>query len=309
MLFRRVLKIVRRQIWQLTYPKPYWHMRHYDRRLGMVWDGRWTGITWQGRPVADPVQLADIPRNGNSIAIIASGPSLLKTPPSAWQGRDIACVNGSILWARQHGLRPRFYVVTDPGFVMSRLDLIAQAVEIADVVCLSVRCLFEVLRQSPALFHDKRLLVFDNVNQPYGRVLYTQDELVGNPLTEIDRVRDYEGRHIGICTDLSLGVFAGGTVVLAAAQIAIARGYRDVQFVGLDMKQDGARTRFYDERKPQPSFIDRNFEHLIMPSFEALRRYCDRHGVTLCNWSPDSAIPSDLVPPVRPDRELANVAE
>jgi Kdo-III transferase WaaZ len=309
MLFRRILKIIRRQIWQLTYPKPFWHMRHYDRRFGMTWDKRWTGITWRGAPAADPVRLHDIAVNGPSIAIIASGPSLLRTPSGAWQGRDIACVNGSILWAREHNLRPRFYVVTDPGFVINRLDLIALATELADVVCLSVRCLFEVLRQDPEIFRGKRVLVFDNVNQPYGRHLYTREELIANPLTEIDRVRDYEGRHIGVCTDLSLGVFAGGTVVLAAAQIAIARGYRDVQFVGLDMKTDGARTRFYEEGKPQPSFIDRNLVHLILPSFEALRRYCDRHGVALCNWSPDSAIPSDLVPPAQRGPALASVAE
>lgn len=309
MLFRRVLKIVRRQIWQLTYPKPFWHMRHYDRRFAMTWDQRWTRVQWQDKPAAEPVRLSDIPCNSDSIAVIASGPSLLRTPAAAWQGRDIACVNGSILWAHKHGLRPCFYVVTDPGFVMNRLDLIELATEIAGVVCLSVRCLFEVLRQRPNLFHGRRLLVFDNVNQPYGRVLYTQDELAGNPLTEVDRVRDYEGRHIGVCTDLALGVFAGGTVVLAAAQIAIARGYRDIQFVGLDMKPDGTRTRFYDEHKPQPSFIDRNFEHLILPSFEALRRYCDRHGVALSNWSPDSAIPSHLVPRAQHGRSLVRVAQ
>jgi Kdo-III transferase WaaZ len=309
MLFRRIRKIVRRQIWQLTYPRHYWHMRHYDRRFSMKWDERWTEITWQGDRVADPVRLEEIERGGDSIAIIASGPSLLKTPTRAWQGRDIACVNGSILWAREHALRPRFYVVTDPGFVMRRLDLIALATELADTVCLSVRCLFEVLRQRPDLFSGKRLLVFDNVNQPYGRLLHTQEQLVENPLTQIDRERDYEGRHIGVSTDMSLGVFAGGTVVLAAAQIAIARGYRDLQFVGLDMKQSGTQKRFYDERRPEPSFIDRNFEDLIIPSFEALRCYCDRYGVTLCNWSVDSAIPSSLVPPVGRQCELASVAQ
>ncbi len=309
MLFRRVWKIVRRQIWQLAYPKPYWHMRHYDRRFGMTWDERWVEVQWRGKPVAELIRLRDISPGSDSIAIIASGPSLLRTPPGAWQGRDIACVNGSILWAREHNLRPRFYVVTDPGFVMNRLDLIELATELAEVICLSVRCLFEVLRQRPEMFRDKQLLVFDNVNQPYGRHLYTREELMANPLTEVDRLRDYEGRHIGVCTDLALGVFAGGTVVLAAAQIAIACGYRDVQFIGLDMKQDGMRTRFYDESKPQPSFIDRNFAHLILPSFEALRRYCDRHGIALSNWSPDSAIPSDLVPPVRCRHALASVAE
>lgn len=303
--FQRAAKGVRRRIWQVAYPKHYWHMRHYDSRFGLAWmDGR-AHVTWLGRTVARTVRVDEIARRSDSIAIVASGPSLLDTPAAAWTGRDTACVNGSILWACERGVQPRFYVVSDPGFAKRRLDLIALAARQADLVCVTIRCLFELLRQQPDLFANCRLLVVDNANQPYGRNLYSLDEMTANPQVLVDTVRTYEDRFIGISTDLAIGIFAGGTVVLPAAQIAMALGYRDIQFLGLDMKTTGDQHRFYQERRPEPSFIDRNFHGLILPSFGILRRYCDARGVALSSWSPDSAIPRNLVPAAPLDLGLA----
>ena len=295
-MLQRLAKGVRRRIWQLRYPRHYWHMRHYDSRFALRRMGGVTEILWSGAVVARSKLPAVLGRSGGTMAIVASGPSLLATPPDAWQDNDIACVNGSILWAKERNLRPRLYVVSDPGFVKRRLDLIALAAEISDCVCLTTRCLFEVLRQRPHLFANKPLFVCENINQPFGRVQYTRIEMSRNPRILVDPDRTYEDRFIGVSSDLDLGVFAGGTVVLAAAQLAIALGYREVQFLGLDMKQSAGQHRFYAEGRPEPSFIDRNLEGLILPSFEALRHYCDRQGIRLSNWSPDSAIPRHLVP-------------
>ena len=303
--FQKAAKIVRRRIWRIAYPKHYWHMRHYDGRFGLSWtDGR-ADVMWRRRVVARTASTHGVARGSNSIAIVASGPSLLETPAAAWAELDVACVNGSILWASERGVRPRLYVVSDPGFAKRRLDLIKLATRQADLVCVTFRCLFELLRQQPNLFATSRLLVVDNVNHPYGKALYQRHQLAGNPQVLLDEVRTYEDRLIGVSTDLGMGIFAGGTVVLAAAQIGIALGYRDIQFLGLDMKTTGSQHRFYQERSPEPSFIDRNFHDLILPSFDMLRRYCDAHGVTLSNWSSDSAIPRSLVPAAPSDVGLA----
>jgi Kdo-III transferase WaaZ len=306
-IVQRAVKGVRRHIWQAVYPQHYWHMRHYDGRFRLTWQDGCAEIAWRRRPVARSIAIDEIAPETDIISIIASGPSLLTTPPDAWRGRDIACVNGSILWARERDLRPRIYVVSDPGFVRRRIDLIELATRQANTVCLTVRCLFEVLRQRPEMFAKRRPMVFDNINQPFGRSLYSREQMAANPKVRLDDHNTYEGRYIGISTDLATGIFAGGTVVLAAAQVAMALGYRDIQFLGLDMKQSGAQHRFYEERKPEPSFIDRNFEGLILPSFVVLRRHCDAHGVVLSNWSPDSAIPRALVPAVC-DRNLTITA-
>jgi Kdo-III transferase WaaZ len=285
-------------------------MRHYDRRFEMAWrEGRLVA-SWRGRPVAVSLRPDEISARNPSLAIIASGPSLATTPSKAWQGHDLVCVNGSILWARQRNLRPHLYVVTDPGFARRQIGLIRLAAETAETVCLTTRCLFEVLRQEPDLFLGRRLFIVEHINQPFGRNLYTHDELAGRQRVLVDRERHYQDRYIiGISTDLKLGIFAGGTVVLAATQIGMALGYRRIHFVGLDMKPAGDRTRFYDERKPEPSFIARNFDGLILPSFALLRRYCDQHGVELRNWSPDSAIPRHLVPAASYDLDQALSAE
>lgn len=301
-----IVKSVRRKIWQRLYPQHYWHMRHYDGRFGLEWrDGR-AEARWRGEPAARSIWPSEIDRTASSLTIIASGPSLSATPRPAWQGRDVVCVNGSILWARERKLRPKLYVVTDPGFARRQIGLIRLAIRTAETVCLTIRCLFELLRQDSTLFLGKRLLILDHINQPFGRALYTHDELAALPKVMIDRHRHYQNRYIiGISTDLRLGVFAGGTVVLAAAQIGMAFGYRDIHFVGLDMKPAGSQKRFYQERKPEPSFIDRNLEGLILPSFAVLRRYCDAEGIALCNWSPDSAIPRSLVPAASRDLDVA----
>jgi len=305
-MLAKLVKSVRRKIWQHVYPQHYWHMRHFDDRFSLDWrDGRAEAF-WRSHRVALSVASAEIARTTQSLTIIASGPSLSGTPPRAWQGRDIVCVNGSIQWAREHRLRPKLYVVTDPGVARRQIALIRLAIDTAGTVCLTVRCLFELLRQDWTLFLGKRLLILEHINQPFGRPLYTHDELDGRPNVLIDRERHYQDRYIiGISTDLRLGVFAGGTVVLAAAQIGMALGYRDIQFVGLDMKPAGTQARFYHERRPEPSFIDRNLEGLILPSFAVLHRYCAAEGIALANWSPDSAIPRSLVPAAAPDLAMS----
>jgi Kdo-III transferase WaaZ len=309
-MLSKLIKSVRRAIWERAYPKHYWHMRHFDRRFALAWDEGRAVASWRGIPVAVSLRPADIPARRAGLTIIASGPSLAATPPQAWLGRDLVCVNGSILWARQHGVRPHLYVVTDPGFARRQIGLVRLAVDTADIVCVTTRCLFEILRQDPELFLCKRLLILEHINQPFGRSLYAHAELLGRDRVLIDPERHYQNRYIiGISTDLRLGIFAGGTVVLAAAQIGMALGYRQIDFVGLDMKQAAGRTRFYDERRPEPSYIDRNFEGLILPSFVQLRRYCDAHGVELRNWSSDSAIPRHLVPAIVDGHELALPAE
>jgi Kdo-III transferase WaaZ len=196
--------------------------------------------------------------------------------------------------------------VTDPGFARRQIEIVRLALEQAETVCLTIRCVFELLRQDSGLFRDRRLLILDHINRPFGRDLYTHQELAAQPRIMIDPHRHYQNRFIiGVSTDLRLGIFAGGTVVLAAAQIGMALGYREIHFLGLDMKPPGDQRRFYDERRPEPSFIDQNLDGLILPSFAVLRRFCDAEGIALRNWSPDSAVPRSLVPGAVPDPAMS----
>jgi Kdo-III transferase WaaZ len=305
MLLKRMTKGLRRRVWQSRNPSRPWHMRRYDDRFALQSSQGVTRVYWSGRHVADSLPPAPQGRNGKTLAIVASGPTLLETPASAWTGRDVACVNGSILWASQHGVKPRFYMVTDPGFVLRRLDLIKLAAELSEMVCLSTRCLFEVLKQNPTLFTGRKLLLVGNINQPYGREVHTRGEMQANPLIKLDPVRMFEERYIGISRDLEFGIFAGGTVVIGAAQVGLGLGYSDLQFLGLDMTNGGTPARFYQEAKPEPSFINRNFERLILPSFELLRSVCDEGGVTMSNWSFDTAVPRHLVPQAGVELEAA----
>jgi len=296
MLLKRMTKGLRRRIWQGWYPQTPWHMRHYDDRFALQSDLDVTRVYWSGRHVADSIPAAQLQRTSETLAIVASGPTLLHTPAAAWMGRDVACVNGSILWASQHDIKPLFYIVTDPGFVRRRLDLIKLAAERAEAVCLSTRCLFEALNQDPTLFVGRKLVMLGNINQPYGREVYTRQEMAANPLVKLDPWRMFEDRYIGISRDLDFGIFAGGTVVIGAAQVALGLGYYDLQFLGLDMTHEQTAARFYQEAKPEPSFINRNFERLILPSFESLRAVCDEIGAEMTNWSFNSAVPRHLVP-------------
>ncbi len=296
MLLKRLTKGLRRRVWESWYPQKPWHMRHYDERFAIHPSPDATRVYWFGQHVADSLPARGLQRSSATLAIVASGPTLLQTPAAAWTGRDVACVNGSILWAKERGVRPRLYVVTDPGFVRRRLDLIRLAAELSGAVCLSHRCLFEVLNQDPELFADRKLFMVANINQPYGRPVYTHQEMAANPLVRVDPLRMFEDRYIGISRDPDFGIFAGGTVVIGAAQVALGLGYRDLQFLGLDMTNGGTPARFYKEAKPEPSFIDRNFEKLILPSFELLRTVCDEVGAKVSNWSFNTAIPRHLVP-------------
>jgi Kdo-III transferase WaaZ len=305
MLLKRMTKGLRRRVWETWCPRRPWHMRHYDQRFVLQSASDVTHIYWSGRHVADSLSATRLQRSSDILAIVASGPTLLHTPAAAWAKRDVACVNGSILWARERGVRPLLYVVSDPGFVRRRPDLIRLAAELSGAVCLSTRCLFEALTSDPSLFVGRKLVVVANANQPYGRSVYTRQEIAANPLIKVDPLRMYRDRYIGISRDPDFGIFGGGTVVIGAAQVALSMGYRDLQFLGLDMTNGEIPARFYREAKPAPSFIDRNFERLILPSFELLRAVCDEIGARMSNWSFNSAVPRHLVPQAGTASELA----
>src|SRR5262245_31527483 len=128
-MLAKIIKGVRRAIWERLYPKHYWHMRHYDRRFGLAWQEGRLVASWRGRPVAVSLRPDEIRVRSLTLTIIASGPSLAATPDRAWQGQELVCVNGSILWAKQRNLRPHLYIVTDPGFARRQIALIRLAAE------------------------------------------------------------------------------------------------------------------------------------------------------------------------------------
>ena len=140
MLIKRLTKDLRRRTWQYWNPDKPWHMRPYDARFAIERSPDETRIFWSGRHVASCLSASRIQRLNDVAAIVASGPTLLETPATAWLSADVVCVNGSIVWAHERGIRPLLYVVTDGGFARRRLDVIRLAIELSGTVCLSIRC-------------------------------------------------------------------------------------------------------------------------------------------------------------------------
>ena len=65
----------------------------------------------------------------------------------------------------------------------------------------------------------------------------------------------------------------------------------------MDLESKGSRVRFYKERRDaRPSFLDRDYDDYIVPSFEILGSLCRAGELQIYNLSPGSRLPESIIP-------------
>jgi KDO transferase-3 len=65
----------------------------------------------------------------------------------------------------------------------------------------------------------------------------------------------------------------------------------------MDLGHQGSQARFYKERRnARPSFLDRDYEDYILPSFEVLGHLCQAGELQVYNLSPSSRLPESIIP-------------
>lgn len=121
-----------------------------------------------------------------------------------------------------------------------------------------------------------------------------------------------EGRPFGICLpllgaegfsfDLMQGIYSGYTVAYFALQLAVYMGFKEIFYLGLDLRNQGGNTHFFGY-----DFHSRNHEHTEFPRmcrmFEYGARALADRGIGVYNCSPDSSL--DCFPKVTYDYALS----
>jgi hypothetical protein len=89
----------------------------------------------------------------------------------------------------------------------------------------------------------------------------------------------------GFSWDLAQGIYSGYTVAYFALQLAVYMGFKEIFYLGLDLKHDGPKTHFFGS-----DFHSRNHEQTEFPRMAKMLRYSARalegSGVNVFNCSP-----------------------
>jgi len=298
---------LRRALWhQLLGGARHWHNRIFTRGQTIDRDeGGWL-IRWQGRGGFRARPLADLPCHGRRGVILASGPSVrqLRRPERLFT-LPVACVNGSVVLARDLGCRVAAYFVSDHRFVLDCPAMFRAGVALADAVVLGTSAAFAALLATPDVLRRAELAgtpiyLRENLRRPFKRPRPSTAELIRDPalLTSPDG-------GIVFSLDPARGTCPAGTVVYDVLQVLYGVGYRELFMFGVDLS---AGPRFYREHAPAANGLADSYERSIEPAFRLVARYLDRSGRTLVNGSAGSRLPAGVVPRVDGNELLDAIA-
>jgi Kdo-III transferase WaaZ len=110
---------------------------------------------------------------------------------------------------------------------------------------------------------------------------------------------------VGFSKRIERGVFTGQTVVFAAVQVAYWLGFQRVFILGMDLGGTGTLARFYESGSAVASSrLDKDFKPYIIPAFELARRLFEAEGREIYNVSPNSRLPTTIIPKLSFDEAL-----
>ncbi len=93
----------------------------------------------------------------------------------------------------------------------------------------------------------------------------------------------------GFSWDLEEGIYSGYTVSYYALHLAVYMGFKEIFYVGLDLRHEGFKTHFFGN-----DFHSRNHEQTEFPHMCKMLSYGARTlsgtGVKVFNWSPVSTL-------------------
>ncbi len=271
-------------------------------------DGKQT-VAWDGKIIQRMLPLNVLRQSGKGPAyIIASGPSLNEIDLNLLRRKVTISVNGSIAQFRKYGFSPSYSVIVDRDFFRNRLENVVEVLRSSTTCFFSSVGLSTLIERVPQEIVNADIRLLERIYQHYLLPSPTGEERMEWMLGQDWIFSDQSGgSRIGWSEDIEQGVFGGGTVVYAALQLASYMGFNPVYLVGVDMNTCGKQLRAYEEKDgKRPSGLDRDYEHLILPNFKLLRKYCIKSGLVVFNVSRTSRLPEDVLPRKSFEESLAS---
>jgi len=230
--------------------------------------------------------------------IVASGPSLNDYNLSNLADKVVFSVNGSIVKLKEAGVVPTFSVIVDPDFFRNRTEFVVESIKSRAICLFSSIGLSVILEKGVRCFDNEKTFLLDLLFKNYLQPTISKKSRLEwmNSQSWIFSSNSPIWK-VGWSEDIEKGVFGGGTVVYAALQAACYMGYGPIYLLGVDMTSQGGKVRGYEESSSaRPSFLDRDFDSVILPNFGLLKLYSQKTGFEVYNLSKNSRLPEEIVP-------------
>jgi len=287
---------------RLCKPRTYWHNRKFHLSLDIIYEApEIYSIFWKRKLMAQAKAASAVKKQDGVCNIIGSGPSIsaIKNPLLLFNHKTIF-VNGSFAIARDLGVNPDYYMVSDKGFIHRNFDLFKSAALRSQAVVLNATAINVLCELDPALLKELHIIYVEDLKHPFKklRLKKAQDRMQ----KEFERSLINHSRYnVAFSKDLSLGVFPSGTVVYEAAQFAYGIGFKELRIFGMDLSTAG---RFYPEDVPEPSVLHESYQSGIKPAFELVKQYVTEKDLTIYNCSPQSRLPNTIIKKIDPNTIL-----
>lgn len=204
---------------------------------------------------------------GQTVHIIASGPSINDLNKSNFHGENCLFVNGSTAFYEQ-GMHAIGHVVSDKRFFIQKgnaaADFLLDGVD-AFYADTCVEVLDDALKA-----HINRAFLIQKIGRSW------KDKVLGNKVPAINEI------------DLEKGFYEAGTVAFVAAQLAMYMGCKEINIYGMDLSKT-KKPRFYEkEEKMMPSSLEKSIKNRIIPSFKKINEVAKNNNIKIVNKSPVS---------------------
>lgn len=223
-------------------------------------------------------------RARGKVLIVGSGPSAGGLMPEALSPRSALLLNGAISLIGKGLAEPLAVAIEDERFIWRHFDLLARMVTPDIPMLLSPGVIRTLCDIAPDFIGGRPVILIDDIRKPYGRPRRDEAELAA-----LDHV-SLRGQ-AGFSTDPDLGVFHGGSVVVTAAQFALATAAKEIGFIGVDIA-NADQPRFYEAAGDAAFSGVAAAERRILDHLALAAEIAKRRGVTFVNHSAVSALRS-----------------
>ena len=236
---------------------------------------------------------------GQSVFIIASGPSVKDFPIEKFKNYPIITMNSSQRIAVDHGISPLFYLCNDVNAARNN-ELFFSGISTAQYTALNKEVLLGVYNNFN--FRFNKLFLLERVNRLHNHkklnnFLFALRNRFSRELVVYPSLFNKHLNRIGFSKNIAKGYFCCRTIPYVAIQLAYYLRFKNIFLVGVDMNDN---QYFYhdDLTSNKKSGVTAYFKSLIMPSFNLLSKHLISNDFNIYNLSKASSIPDSIIPKV-----------
>ncbi|WP_413709886.1 glycosyl transferase [Rhizobium sp. Rhizsp82] len=222
-------------------------------------------------------------RAGDALHIVGSGPSVKLNDLRLIPDFTAILLNGAMSLSSKEIKAPLAIAVEDERFVWRHFPML-KVVDRSIICLLSVAAIRAICQADAGWFHDRIVILIDNVRKPYEGA--RRDD---GALAALDFVRLSPAHDAGFSLSPERGVFQGGSVAVTAFQFAVACDVGTIGFFGVDISNANS-PRFYETTADAAYSGIAAAEKRILAHVALGVAVADERCIKVCNFSPISSL-------------------